>query len=174
MARAVLITGGNRGEVRSLLDRAKELIEERIGAVTKASAHYESEPWGFEAEQRFWNQVLEVETALEPEELLTATQSIEAELGRDRIREGAEKAQSGQHYASRSMDVDILFYDERVLLTERLTLPHPRIAEREFVLRPLCEILPQKRHPESGATMEELLQRLTQQPAKISEPNKTR
>ena len=145
MARAVLITGGNRGEVRSLLDRAKELIEERIGAVTKASAHYESEPWG-----------------------------VEAELGRDRIREGAEKAQSGQHYASRSMDVDILFYDERVLSTERLTLPHPRIAEREFVLRPLCEILPQKRHPESGATMEELLQRLTQQPAKISEPNKTR
>ena len=81
MARAVLITGGNRGEVRSLLDRAKELIEERIGAVTKASAHYESEPWGFEAEQRFWNQVLEVETALEPEELLTATQSIIVDTG---------------------------------------------------------------------------------------------
>lgn len=160
MARAVVITGGNRGDVRSLLEQAKALLEERVGRVVQASAHYESEPWGFEAEQTFWNQVLEIETSLEPEELLRATQSVEADLGRDRLREGELKALSGQRYASRTMDVDILFYDDRILATEILEIPHPRIAEREFVLRPLCEILPRKRHPISGLRMEELYQKL--------------
>ncbi|MBE6196525.1 MAG: 2-amino-4-hydroxy-6-hydroxymethyldihydropteridine diphosphokinase [Rikenellaceae bacterium] len=166
MARVVVITGGNQGDVRSLLEQARTLIEERVGRVVKASAHYESEPWGFEAEASFWNQVLEVETALEPEELLRATQSVEADLGRDRIREGEQKALSGQRYASRTMDVDILFYDDRILSTEILKIPHPRIAEREFVLRPLCEILPRMCHPISGLRMEELYQKLKEEEKK--------
>lgn len=160
MARVVVITGGNRGDVRRLLDRAKGLIEERVGRVVKASAHYESEPWGFEASTSFWNQVLEVETSLEPMAVLKATRSIEADLGRDRHLEGEEKARSGQRYASRTMDVDILFYDDRILTTEELKIPHPRIGEREFVLRPLCEILPRMVHPENGVTMEQLLHNL--------------
>lgn len=156
MARVVVITGGNRGDVRSLLERAAELLAERVGPIVRASRHYASEPWGFQAEELFWNQVLELQSELGPEELLDVTQGIEAELGRDRLKEGREKLQRGERYASRTMDVDILFYDELVLCSERLQIPHPRIGEREFVLRPLCEILPQLRHPSSGLTVEEL------------------
>ena len=87
MAKAVLITGGNRGDVRALLRRAAGLIGERIGRIVRSSACYESAPWGFRAEQSFWNQVLEVETPLHPEELLEAVLSVEAELGRDRVQE---------------------------------------------------------------------------------------
>ena len=95
MAKAVLITGGNRGDVRALLRRAAGLIGERIGRIVRSSACYESAPWGFRAEQSFWNQVLEVETPLHPEELLEAVLSVEAELGRDRVQEGLEKASTG-------------------------------------------------------------------------------
>ncbi len=160
MARAVLITGGNRDDQRRLLEEACRLIGEQIGSVTAASAHYESEPWGFEAEASFWNQVVEVETSLEPEELLNATQRIEQQLGRDRTAEAREKQQSGQRYASRAMDVDILLYDDRVVSSERLTIPHPRMAERTFVLRPLCELMPHRRHPLTGECFGDLLRKL--------------
>ena len=77
---------------QALLRRAAGLIGERIGRIVRSSACYESAPWGFRAEQSFWNQVLEVETPLHPEELLEAVLSVEAELGRDRVQEGLEKA----------------------------------------------------------------------------------
>ncbi|WP_348715484.1 2-amino-4-hydroxy-6-hydroxymethyldihydropteridine diphosphokinase [uncultured Alistipes sp.] len=160
MAKAVLITGGNRGDVRALLRRAAGLIGERIGRIVRSSACYESAPWGFRAEQSFWNQVLEVETPLHPEELLEAVLSVEAELGRDRVQEGLEKASTGECYASRTLDVDILFYDDEVIRTPRLEIPHPRLGGREFVLRPLCELMPERRHPVTGERMRDLLKAL--------------
>ncbi len=160
MAKAVLITGGNRGDVRALLRRAAGLIGERIGRIVRSSACYESAPWGFRAEQSFWNQVLEVETPLHPEELLEAVLSVEAELGRDRVQEGLEKASTGERYASRTLDVDILFYDDEVICTPRLEIPHPRLGGREFVLRPLCELMPERRHPVTGERMRDLLRAL--------------
>ncbi len=160
MAKAVLITGGNRGDVRALLRRAAGLIGERIGRIVRSSACYESAPWGFRAEQSFWNQVLEVETPLHPEELLEAVLSVEAELGRDRVQEGLEKASTGERYASRTLDVDILFYDDEVICTPRLEIPHPRLGRREFVLRPLCELMPERRHPVTGERMRDVLKAL--------------
>lgn len=160
MAKAVLITGGNRGDVRALLRRAAGLIGERIGRIVRSSACYESAPWGFRAEQSFWNQVLEVETPLHPEELLEAVLSVEAELGRDRVQEGLEKASTGERYASRTLDVDILFYDDEVIRTPRLEIPHPRLGGREFVLRPLCELMPERRHPVTGERMRDVLKAL--------------
>ena len=160
MAKAVLITGGNRGDVRALLRRAAGLIGERIGRIVRSSACYESAPWGFRAEQSFWNQVLEVETPLHPEELLEAVHSVEAVLGRDRVQEGLEKASTGERYASRTLDVDILFYDDEVIRTPRLEIPHPRLGGREFVLRPLCELMPERRHPVTGERMRDLLKAL--------------
>ena len=91
------------------------------------------------------------------EEVLDAVQAIEAELGRDRAAEQREKARSGAAYVSRPIDIDILFYDDLVLASERLALPHPLLAEREFALVPLCEIMRSRRHPVSGRTMGELL-----------------
>lgn len=160
MAKAVLITGGNRGDVRALLRRAAGLIGERIGRIVRSSACYESAPWGFRAEQSFWNQVPEVETPLHPEELLEAVLSVEAVLGRDRVQEGLEKASTGERYASRTLDVDILFYDDEVIRTPRLEIPHPRLGGREFVLRPLCELMPERRHPVTGERMRDLLKAL--------------
>lgn len=155
MARAVLITGGNDGDVRANLAAAAEMIAARVGEIVLRSSVRESEPWG-EMEhgtRAFLNQVLVVETALGPFELLDAVQGIETELGRQRVK--------GTHrYASRTMDIDILFYDDRVIECERLTIPHPLIAVREFVLAPLCEVLPEIVHPVSGKTAMEMLAEL--------------
>lgn len=157
MARVVLLAGGNLGDVKSRLQRAQKLVNERVGAVLRCSHRYESEPWGFAAAGRFSNQAMEISTDLAPEEVLDAVQAIEAELGRDRAAEQREKARSGAAYVSRPIDIDILFYDDLVLSTERLALPHPLLAEREFALVPLCEIMRSRRHPVSGRTMGELL-----------------
>ncbi|MDE5963423.1 MAG: 2-amino-4-hydroxy-6-hydroxymethyldihydropteridine diphosphokinase, partial [Alistipes sp.] len=125
MARVFLLTGGNAGDVKRTLQRAQQLINNRIGAVLHCSHRYESEPWGFDAAERFSNQALEVSTDLAPEEVLDAVQEIERELGRNRAAEAIEKASTGARYTSRPIDIDILFYDDAVIATERLTLPHP-------------------------------------------------
>ena len=152
--------GGNLGDVKRTLQRAQQLINGRSGAGLHCSHRYESEPWGFEAAGRFSNQALEVSTDLTPEELLDAVQEIERELGRNRAAEAIERASTGARYASRPIDIDILFYDDAVIATERLTVPHPQMTERRFVLAPLCEIARSKRHPATGQTVEELLANL--------------
>lgn len=166
MVRVVLIMGGNRGDVKRLPIEAAELIAERVGRVVRSSRCYESAPWGFEAENSFWNQVLEVESELSPRELLDAIHEVEHKLGRDREKEGAEKMQSGQRYASRTMDIDILFYGDELIDSPELQVPHPRMAEREFVLKPLCELMPERRHPLCGRTMQQLWDELKNKSAR--------
>lgn len=151
-----MITGGNRGPKKELIEQARTRINERVGRVVQASSPMESEAWGFQAEAPFLNQVLVVESSLEPLELLAVTQQIEQELGRDRTLEATEKRLTGEPYASRSMDIDILYYGDRVIDHARLQIPHPRLEERAFVLRPLVEILPKWRDPRSGRRVEEL------------------
>lgn len=99
----------------------------------RCSHRYESKPWGFDAEQHFSNQALEVSTDLQPLEVLEAVQAIEQELGRNRAAEAVEKARTGVAYTSRPIDIDILFYDDEVIASERLTVPHPLLSEREFI-----------------------------------------
>ncbi len=155
MARTVLIAGGNVDDVRANLVAAGEMIAARVGRIEACSSVRESEPWGDmeDGAGAFLNQVLVVETPLGPFELLAAVQGIEAESGRQRV--------AGAHrYASRTMDIDILFYDDLVIGTERLTIPHPLIAIREFVLAPLAEVLPGMVHPVSGKTAGEMLAEL--------------
>lgn len=159
MARVVLLAGGNTGDVKRTLQSAQQLVNDRVGAVLRCSHRYESEPWGFSGD-RFSNQALEVSTDLAPEEVLDAVQRIECELGRNRAAETLEKASAGMRYASRPIDIDIIFYDDRVIESEQLTVPHPRLAEREFALVPLCEIVRERRHPVSGLTVGQLLDAL--------------
>ena len=159
MARAVLITGGNVGNAEATLAEAAQLIAAEVGAIECASRIYRTKAWGFEAED-FRNQVLVVESGLEPMEMLATVNDIERRLGRDREREQDEKSATGARYASRSIDIDILFYDDLVVESERLTLPHPRIAEREFVLEPLSEVAAEWRHPVSGKRVEEMYEEL--------------
>ncbi len=93
---------------------------------------------------------------MSPDELLDEVQAIEKELGRDREEERRLKEQSGAPYSSRMIDIDILFYDDLIIESPRLTIPHPLLQERDFVLAPLCELMKNKRHPVLGKTVEEL------------------
>ena len=160
MARVALLLGGNQGDVKRTLQTAQQLINSRVGAVLRCSHRYESEPWGFPAAQRFSNQALEVSTDLLPLEVLDAVQAIERELGRNRAAEAIEKASSGAAYSSRPIDIDIIFYGDEVIDDERLTVPHPLLAEREFALQPLAEIMRRHRHPVTGVTVGEMLDAL--------------
>ena len=160
MARVLLLTGGNTGDVKRTLQRAQQRINAVIGPVLHCSHRYESAPWGFEAAGRFFNQALEVSTDLAPEALLDAVQALELELGRNRAAEAIEKASTGARYASRPIDIDILLYDDAVVESERLTLPHPMLTERPFALVPLCEIARSRRHPVTGLTVGEMLEKL--------------
>ena len=126
--------GSNLGDREDMLRRAITLIEERVGAVQRVSSFIETEPWGFESEHPFLNAACLVLTTLSPMQCLDATQQIERELGRKR------KSQNGI-YHDRPIDIDLLMYDGLTLSTPRLTLPHPRMQERDFVMIPLREIL---------------------------------
>ena len=141
MHRAVILAGGNIGDVAMRFVEAERLLAERGVRVVARSGNYSTEAWGFESEMLFTNAAWGVETELEAERLLDRLQEVEALLGRDRIAESEEKGRKGAKYCSRTLDLDILFYDEEHIATERLRVPHPLIMERDFVIEPTCELL---------------------------------
>ncbi len=135
-----LLLGSNIHPRSVSLTKAERLITRALGNILQRSSLYESEPWGFEAEVTFLNRVLCVETLWEPLEVLKRTQAIEQQLGRT-------KKSTTARYASRTLDIDILYYDDRVIRLPELTVPHPRMADRRFTLMPLVEIVPHMVHP---------------------------
>ncbi len=141
MHRAIVLAGGNIGDVAVRFVEAERALAERGVEVVARSQNYESRAWGFESEMLFLNVAWEVTTELEAEKLLDALQEVENLLGRNRSEELKTKAESGERYCSRTLDLDILLYDEEHIATERLKVPHPLIMEREFVKVPLCELL---------------------------------
>ena len=149
-----VLFGSNMGNKEAIFAQACQLINNRCGQVVKVSSAYESEPWGFEAEEWFLNQVVVVETELSPMDLLQQLLDIERELGRGRHPEI-------QGYSSRSADLDLLYYGSRVIQTEELTVPHPRLHLRRFALVPLCEVAPDFKHPVFKLTQKELLGQCT-------------
>lgn len=149
MNHVFLLLGGNLGDVSETFRQARRQIRSGVGCISRASSLYRSEPWGFEAENLFLNQVLQVETSLEPSELLAKLLDIESSLGRRREKGIIE---------SRSIDIDILFFNDQVILTTHLEVPHPRLHLRRFTLLPLAEIAPQMVHPLMGKTMIQLLE----------------
>ena len=154
MEKAYLSLGSNRGDRKALLGQATDLIRQRVGSVVCCSPLYETPPWGQFAEGEdlpFLNMALAVETPLAPHELLVTTQSIEKDLGRSRPK-------PTQQYHSRPIDIDIVLYGTTVLDTPELTLPHPRMHLRRFVLQPLCDIAPDARHPLLNQTIHQLLE----------------
>lgn len=131
-------TGGNIGNRKENFIRCQELIEERLGKTVSMSSIYETPAWGFSSEDIFWNQVIHIETDLEPEALLKEINKIETLFGRTR---------NGDGYSSREMDIDILYFDDLIVRSDCLSIPHPLIHERLFVLKPLSEIAPYFIHP---------------------------
>lgn len=148
MIRLYVLLGGNLGDKRKIFSEALINLQNLVGDITAQSAVYETEPWGFESTDLFWNQVLEIATSLTPEEVLQKTQQTELELGR--IRKSSQ-------YDSRIIDIDILFYGEEIIELPDLIVPHPRIQERKFALVPLNEIAPDLKHPVFQKTITQLL-----------------
>ena len=157
MSRVVLLTGSNDAQAESVLQRTAQLLEQRIGNITSRSDIYRSEAWGFTTERDFLNQALQHESNLSPYEVLSTVLDVEQQMGRNRDAERMERELTGERYASRVVDVDVMFYDDEILRSESLTLPHPLLHEREFALRPLCQIMGDYRHPVLGRTLNDIL-----------------
>ncbi len=135
MTHAWLALGGNVGDSRATLARAVEMLcDDAAVRLTARSADYRTPPWGVEDQAPFVNLCIAVDTTLSPHDLLTRAHAVERALGRDRSRE--------QRWGPRTADIDIIAYDNLTLDDGDLTLPHPRLFERAFVLVPLAEIAP--------------------------------
>ena len=142
--------GSNLGNRMDYLKKAREMIHADVGNVIEASSVYETEPWGFRHEIQFLNQCIVVETPLPETEVLQKIQAIEKTLGRKDV---------ALHYAARVIDIDILFYNDEVIETDELTIPHRSLHLRRFVLVPLDEIAPGHVHPVLRQSVSELLYR---------------
>ncbi len=148
MPKLYLLLGGNLGDRTVYLRQARESIGAQVGGITAASKLYETAAWGKTDQPNFLNQVLEVQTEQPPEQVLQTINHIEQELGR--VRQ--------EHWGARVIDIDILFYDQLVLQTQRLTIPHPQLHLRRFTLLPLAEIAPELMHPVLGKNIDQLLE----------------
>ncbi len=151
MATVYLGLGTNLGNKEANLRTAIYKLQERIGKQVSLSSFYETAPWGFESDHSFLNAAIGLETNLSPIEILHITQEIEKELGR------TKKSVNGS-YSDRLIDIDILLYDTLVLQTPELTIPHPLMTERDFVMKPLIEIAENVIHPTRQKTLSELYQ----------------
>ena len=147
--------GTNLGDIEKNLRDAVHKLEEQIGKVISLSAFYMTAPWGFESDNSFLNAAACIETELLPLEVLQKTQEIERELGRTH-------KSTGGVYSDRLIDIDLLMYDDLILSATapsgaELNLPHPLMAERDVVMKPMAEIAPELVHPVLGKTMSLLL-----------------
>ncbi len=133
--KAYLSLGANIGNRKRTMNQAVTLLAETVGCVSKQSSVYETEPWGFDTPNKFLNMCVCVTTALSPLELLDATQDIEKRLGR------VGKTSDDGAYHDRVIDIDILLYDDEHISNGRLIIPHPFMHERDFVMKPLEEII---------------------------------
>ena len=148
MVKIYLLLGGNLGDKCLVFKQTAKLLNEIVGVITGQSHVYETEPWGFESSDLFWNQVLELSVSISPQEVLNLTQQIEHQLGRTR---------GTQQYDSRIIDIDILFYGDQIISLDNLTIPHSRIQDRKFALVPLNEIACELNHPVLQKSIGQLL-----------------
>ncbi len=142
--------GTNTGNKQQNLTRAIEELSLALDVPISSSSFLENEAWGFETENKFLNCVITFETDIPPLQLLDTTEAIERLLGRT-------QKSNGKHYSDRIIDIDILFYGDEIIECKRLTVPHPLLHIRDFVLIPMSEIAPQFTHPRLKKTINELL-----------------
>jgi 2-amino-4-hydroxy-6-hydroxymethyldihydropteridine diphosphokinase len=151
MSTAYIGIGSNLGSREENCERAIKLLIENGITVVKRSSMIETEPWGVQKQPKFINMAVEIETALKPDALLHLLKNIEIEVGR----------LPTSHWGPRRIDLDILLYDDLIIKTPELEIPHPHISERDFVLKPLAEIAPEKVHPVLKKRVRELLSELS-------------
>lgn len=149
MSIAYLLSGSNQGNRSKNLQKAVSYLDDLAGEVSKCSPVFESPAWGFDHPTPFLNQALELKTSLSPDELLKSILQIEEKCGRLRAEGGG--------YEARTLDIDILFFDDLVIDTAELTIPHPRLHLRRFALLPLSLIAGELIHPTLDKPISELL-----------------
>jgi 2-amino-4-hydroxy-6-hydroxymethyldihydropteridine diphosphokinase len=148
MSLIILLLGSNSPDKANKIREARQHIASLLAPVQAESALFETEPWGFRSDEPFLNQALITEADYTPEEIMERCLKIELQLGRIR---------NEYQYESRTIDIDLLFYDSLILKSRYLTIPHPRLHHRRFVLEPLNEIAPDFIHPVLRKSISELL-----------------
>ena len=148
-----ILLGSNKGRRKNFFLKAKKQIELQCGPIEKESSIYQTAAWGTVKQQNFLNQIIIIKTNLQPDELMKYLLKIETDLGRIRTIK----------YGPRTIDLDILFYDDLIHYSKTVTLPHPAIQDRKFVLVPMVELSPLKIHPVFKKTVAQLLKQCTDQ-----------
>jgi len=141
--------GSNLGNREELLSETRDFIHFNVGDIVVASDIYETEPWGMENVQPFLNQIIGVQSELTNAQIITEIAEIDQFYGRER---------SAEKYLSREMDVDVLFIDQEIIDLPNLSVPHPKIIDRRFILEPMVQIAPEFVHPAIQKTLAELLE----------------
>ncbi len=145
--KAIIALGSNMGDRQGYLEAAQAAIEERVGHIAARSSVMETKAYGYTDQDDFLNMAVEVETAMEPHAMLRELLAIEADLDRVRLI----------HWGPRTIDLDVIYCEDRIINDEELKVPHPDLVNREFVLRPVSEIAPELVDPLRGKKVEELL-----------------
>jgi 2-amino-4-hydroxy-6-hydroxymethyldihydropteridine diphosphokinase len=148
MSKVYILLGTNLGNKRENLIDAINRIHQSGQIIIKESGVYETAPWGFQHPENFYNQVIAIETYLAPEKLMQTLLTIETDMGRSR---------KSANFEARIIDIDILLFDNLVITSEIVTIPHPRMHLRRFTLVPLCEIAPSIIHPVLKCSINTLL-----------------
>ena len=155
-----LLLGSNAENAANIIERAIAIIDNSVGSVVRTSKEYRSEAYGFTSDREFVNRAVVVMAECDAYEVLRRINLIEALLGRDRDEEMRIKSAKGEAYASRPIDIDIIFYGSASFADERLTIPYHFLAERGYALRPVAEVVPNFTHPALGVTTVTMLKNL--------------
>ena len=147
LQQAYISLGGNLGNTAEIFEQALQVIERLAGDISKKSSLYQTAAWGNTQQPDFLNQVILIQTTLSPNKLLDTLLTIELKFGRERK----------EHWGPRTLDLDLLFFDDFILNKDQLILPHPRIPERKFILIPLQEIAADWLHPVEQKTIQQLV-----------------
>jgi 2-amino-4-hydroxy-6-hydroxymethyldihydropteridine diphosphokinase len=153
MSEAYIGIGSNLGNRKQNCENAISLLKENRITVLKRSTMFETAPWGIKDQPKFINMAIKIDTILEPEDLLSLLKEIESAIGRTQTF----------RWGPRIIDLDILLYDNSIINTNTVKIPHPGIKDRDFVLRPLSEIAPEKIHPVFKKSIKKLLDELPKQ-----------
>jgi 2-amino-4-hydroxy-6-hydroxymethyldihydropteridine diphosphokinase len=148
-SQVIIGLGSNMGDRFVYLSRALTMLREEAGDIIAVSSVWETEPWGFEADEHFLNMVVVLRTNKHPRQLMQLFRSLEGRMGRKRNKGGM--------YESRIIDIDILLWENRIISMPGLEVPHPKLADRRFVLEPMSEVAPDAVHPVTGLTVREML-----------------